>query len=121
MRAAQPASHYQRRKTFLFKDLTTCLHVFIKVDSTKRPFQPPYERPFQVLERNDKVFKVIIKGQPATVSIERVKSAHLENTITEEATGFSSQKPETTPSTSDVLRTYLGPKIKKTVTFAPPT
>lgn len=40
----------------------------------------PYEGPFKILNRNsDSVFRIIFKGQPADISIDRLKPAFLEN------------------------------------------
>ncbi|XP_071643032.1 uncharacterized protein [Temnothorax longispinosus] len=116
----KPTIHHQKEKVFLFKDLATCSHVFVRVDAVRRSLQPLYEGPYLVLERSDKVFKVSIKGQPTTVSIDRVKPAHLENNTLQEPT-VGSQPPDTSQqaSTSGTLRVYQGPKAKKIVTFAP--
>lgn len=69
----KPTTHHHKSKIFLFKDLTTCSHIFVRVDNIKKPLQPPYEDPYQIPERNNKVFKITIKGQPTTVSMDRIK------------------------------------------------
>ncbi|XP_036148420.1 uncharacterized protein LOC118647486 [Monomorium pharaonis] len=109
-------AHHGKKGIFLFRDLATCTHVFVRVDSSRRPLQPPYEGPFPVLEWNNKVFKVLIKGQPATISIDRVKPAHTESNALPSSTSLDqSQGP---PVISDAPKVYSSPK-KKTVTFAP--
>ncbi|XP_019883587.1 uncharacterized protein LOC109610110 [Camponotus floridanus] len=82
----------------------------LPVDSTKKPLQPSYEGPYPVF---DKVFKVAVKGQLITVSIERIKPAYLENGTRDS----TDPNLEANPSTSSTPKTYLGPKTKKTVTF----
>ena len=48
-------------------------------NSAHAPFMvmnaPPYEGPFPVVERNDKFFKVKIRGKDVNISIDRLKSA----------------------------------------------
>jgi cleavage and polyadenylation specificity factor subunit 1 len=41
-------------KVFVFKDLTTCSHVFIRHDGPKRPLQQPYSGPYRVIEGSAK-------------------------------------------------------------------
>lgn len=75
-----PTAHHVRPKTFTLKDLQSCTHVFIRIDSTKKPLDLPYEGPYEILERiSDKVFKVKIKGEPINISSERLKPAYLED------------------------------------------
>ena len=44
--------------------------------------QHPYEGPFHVLERNPKFFIINIGGKPNTVSVDRLKLAHLDISYT---------------------------------------
>ena len=59
------------------RDLLTATHVLIRTDSVKKGLQRPYEGPFRVLQRKDKFFTVELKGRPATISLDRLKAAHL--------------------------------------------
>lgn len=81
MRALKPtpAAHHGRRKTFCFKDLYACTHVFVRQENTrKETLDNPFSGPHRVIERiNDRVFTVDINGLPTNVSIERLKPAHL--------------------------------------------
>jgi len=43
--------------------LSNCTHVFICHDAVKKPLQPPYNGPFQVISRTDKHFTVEVKGK----------------------------------------------------------
>ncbi|XP_064461876.1 uncharacterized protein LOC135372067 [Ornithodoros turicata] len=63
---------------FVFKDIHTSTHVFIRNDATRAPLQPPYQGPFRVLQRTDRHFTVDIDGRHDTVSIERLKLAFLD-------------------------------------------
>ncbi|CAI9720437.1 Hypothetical predicted protein [Octopus vulgaris] len=42
------------------------------------PFQSPYDGPYQVVHPGDKTFQLLIGGRQATVSINRLKPAHLD-------------------------------------------
>ena len=47
-------------------------------DAVCRALQPPYGGPFEVIKRAAKFFVVLVNGQRHTISIDRVKTAHLE-------------------------------------------
>ena len=55
--------------------LSTCSHVFIRVDAVRRPLSPPYEGPFLVLARGPKTFTVEKSSKPYVVTIDRLKPA----------------------------------------------
>ncbi|KAK2578545.1 hypothetical protein KPH14_012574 [Odynerus spinipes] len=106
-----PAGHHQKSKTFVYEPLHTCTHVFIRVDSLRKPLEPPYKGPYPVLERiNEKVYKVKIKGNPQIVSVERLKPAFLERTPTLEENVSEVQPP---------TRTYSIKKVKFALDLRP--
>lgn len=73
-----PASrHSGRRSSFVFKDLATCTHVFLRDCTVGGSLKPAYTGPFQVLQRGDKVFTILVNGNSTTVSIDRVKPAYI--------------------------------------------
>jgi len=77
-----PAAHHHR-KPLLFTKI--CSLVFLRVDAVKKPLQPPYEGPYEVLERiSDVVFKIKIQGEAVTVSTERLKPAFIERCSVQE-------------------------------------
>lgn len=87
-----PTAHHNNRKPFLFRDLYNCTHVFVRVDSTRRPLDPPYTGPHRVVQRiSDQVFKVNIDGKDATISVNRLKPAYM------------AYQPETTPMNTNVV------------------
>jgi cleavage and polyadenylation specificity factor subunit 1 len=61
--------------------LKTCTHVFVRHDAVRSPLQRPYDGPFRVISRNDKVFQVDINGKLDSVTIDRLKPAHLEHNL----------------------------------------
>ena len=44
-----PVMRHGARKTFIFKELATSSHVFLRHDAVKGPLQSPYDGPFEVL------------------------------------------------------------------------
>ncbi|XP_076030161.1 uncharacterized protein LOC143018561 [Oratosquilla oratoria] len=48
LQPAQPRT--SPSKAFVNQDLDTCIHVFVRVDSVKKPFQPPYQDSFRVIQ-----------------------------------------------------------------------
>ena len=52
--------------------------VFIRRDSHRSPFQRPYEGPFKVLQSGDKTFTVDVSGRKETISVDRLKPAHID-------------------------------------------
>ena len=99
------------RNSRLFKDLATCTHVFVRVDAVKKSLQPPYNGPYRVLERKDKVFLLDIKGKRDTVSIDRLKVAYIDTDFVDEhiATHFPAVPPLPTSSSKKVVDVELFP------------
>ncbi|GBM20080.1 Transposon Ty3-I Gag-Pol polyprotein [Araneus ventricosus] len=69
--------HHGQHSVFVSKDLSSFSHVFLRTDALKKGLQPPYEGPFQVLDRNEKIFKINRNGKELTVNIDRVKPAYV--------------------------------------------
>jgi len=101
-----PATHHRKNKSFYYQHLDSCTHVFVRVDSIKKPLETPYEGPFQIIRRiTDRVYEIDYKGQATTISIERLKPAFFEATSDNQDPihkTFENQPPP--------LRTYQGPK-----------
>ena len=57
--------------------LSSCSHVFLRVDAVRRPLVPLYLGPFPVLSRTDKTFDLLQHGKTTSVSIDRLKPAFL--------------------------------------------
>ncbi|GBM92792.1 hypothetical protein AVEN_117489-1 [Araneus ventricosus] len=69
--------HHGQRSVFVSKDLSSCSHVFLRTDALRKGLQSPYEGPFQVLDRHEKLFKINKNGKELTVNIDRVKPAYV--------------------------------------------
>ena len=71
----QPTNNYGN----IPKGLATATHVFICQDIVHKPLQPQYNGPFLVVKRMDKHYTIDINDQRDTVSINRLKPAHLDD------------------------------------------
>ncbi|KAL0851027.1 hypothetical protein ABMA28_006919 [Loxostege sticticalis] len=76
-----PASRHTEPSTFIFKDLSTVSHVFLRDDTVRRPLQPPYTGPHPITNRSPdgKTLTICIKGKNCTVSVDRVKPAFVDH------------------------------------------
>ncbi|GFX14716.1 transposon Tf2-8 polyprotein [Trichonephila clavipes] len=76
----KPPKHHGKRLVFIHPGLLEATHVFLRRDMLRRPLQQPYDGPFKVLQRKDKVFFLDINGKRVSVSIDRCKPAFFLNT-----------------------------------------
>ncbi|GFW86883.1 hypothetical protein TNCV_2810381 [Trichonephila clavipes] len=76
----KPPKHHGKRPVFIHPGLLEATHVFLRLDMLRRPLQQPYDGPFKVLQRKDKVFFLHINGKRVSVSIDRCKPAFFFNT-----------------------------------------
>lgn len=91
--------------------MNTCTHVFLRIDSVKRPLEQPYEGPYKIIERiSDFVFRIDHKGQSMEVSTDRLKPTFHERQLENIQSGNA--------NTSPAPRTYPGPKTQRHVYFA---
>lgn len=113
-----PASHHSNSlKTFIFKDLSTASHVFLRDDTVGGSLKPAYSGPFAVVTRGDKVFKIIVKGKPVTVSIDRIKPAYMlhdTNTTDNSSPHTLTHIHHHSPSIDHQILPHSDEKIRKT-------
>ncbi|CAH8649718.1 unnamed protein product [Schistosoma guineensis] len=108
MRTLPPVStRIQHRQVALPRELSTCSHVFIRVDSVRKPSQQPYEGPFHVIARHENTFKVDRYGRVEIVSIDRLKPAHVDDSALSGNLRFNARpiKP------SGILKSSSGPTL----------
>ncbi len=86
-----------QRSVYISPALSTCSHVFIRHDAVRKPLHQSYDRPYKVLNREDKHFVVDINGHHDTVSLDRLKPSHREHPL---ATLDMPPCEETHPSSS---------------------
>ncbi|GAB1865901.1 Integrase catalytic domain-containing protein [Camponotus japonicus] len=70
-----PVTRHGTKRTFIFKELSSSPYVFLRHDAARGPSQPPYDGPYEVIERGDKNFVIKIKGKNVRVTIDRLKPA----------------------------------------------
>ena len=71
--------HLTQSQGKVVEGLSTATHVFLQHDAVRKPLQPPYDGPYQVLKRTNKHFTLSIKGRHDTVSVDHLKPAHLDH------------------------------------------
>ncbi|CAH4034451.1 unnamed protein product [Pieris brassicae] len=76
-----PVMRHGKAKTFVHKDLKQATSVFLRQEAVRKSLKPPYSGPYKVLDRTDKTMRIEMDGKTTTVSIDRVKPAHI---LTEE-------------------------------------
>ncbi|GFS98653.1 retrovirus-related Pol polyprotein from transposon 412 [Trichonephila clavipes] len=69
--------HHGQHTIFVSKDLVACSHIFLRIDSLRKGLQPPYDDPYKVIDRKEKVFRILRHGKEVSVSIDRLKHAHI--------------------------------------------
>ncbi|KAH9586005.1 hypothetical protein MS3_00007070 [Schistosoma haematobium] len=109
MRTLPPVStRIQHRQVALPRELSTCSHVFIRVDSVRKPLQQPYEGPFRVIARHEKTFKVDRHGRVEIVSIDRLKPAHVDDSALSDNLRFNARPSK---PASGILKPSSGPTL----------
>ena len=73
-------SQHGSTSTNMPPELTNCLYVFLRQDSHRRPLAAPIEGPFKILQQGAKSFQIDIGGRTETVSVDRLKPAHVDIT-----------------------------------------
>ena len=106
-----PPRDTQQHNIFQFKEIATCTHVFLRRIAIAPPLTAPYDGPYKVVARSARVMKILVKGKVETVSLDRVKPAHLE---CEPTTGTTKQrktpnKPKRSTATRTSSRNPQGP------------
>nr|XP_054761215.1 uncharacterized protein LOC129267593 [Lytechinus pictus] len=103
-------------------DLQDCSHVFIRCDAVRPSLQPQYDGPYRVVSRTPKFFILDVKGKNDSVSVDRLKVAHLPSTTSMDNSflhhaSFSSL-PTPTTSTPPVRTTRSGRRVHFPARFA---
>lgn len=76
--APVPTSQHRLHASSVPKELFLCQYVFIRRDAHRSALQHPYEGPYKVISPGQKVFIIDRGGKAETVSIDRLKPAHLD-------------------------------------------
>ncbi|GFX23698.1 laminin subunit beta-1 [Trichonephila clavipes] len=90
----KPPKHHGKRPVFIHPGLLEATHVFLRRDMLRRPLQQPYDGPFKVLQRKDKVFSLTSMNEtPATV--EPNSTASTPATVESDPTASTPTQPST--------------------------
>ena len=98
---AVPPRRSSTRIVHVPPDLFTQSHVFVRRDSVRSPLQSPYDGPYRIISRTNKFFAIDVKGKQQIISIDRLKSAHLDSHIDVSRTSPPSSPTQPTPSAPD--------------------
>lgn len=91
-------AHHGKIQPYSQPELATCTHVFVRIDAVKRPLVQPYEGPFEVVKRTNKVFKIKRDGKIISISKDRLKAAHIPFSPSTQPTTFKQPPALTTRS-----------------------
>ena len=101
------------RLTHVSNTLLLCTHVFVRVDCVRKPLQQPYNGPYPVVHRTAKHFKVNIDGRNDTISLDRLKPAHMEETAPTPPVQPPMSTPPTTTTTTSAPAQKTAPRITR--------
>lgn len=105
-------SRHCKNKTFVFKDLAKTSHVFLRDDTIRGSLRPAYTGPHAVMERTDKVYKIMLNGKPVTVSIDRLKPAYILEQNEETRIPHETQEKETSREDDTQRQTKSGRRVR---------
>ncbi|GFY29254.1 pol polyprotein [Trichonephila clavipes] len=90
-----PTSLHGRKTVFVHPELSQCTHVFLRHNAIRKPLQSPYDGPFAITKRSEKLIILQRQGKEICVSIDRVKPAFmLSDTIESNQPSFIPQSKE---------------------------
>ncbi len=102
---ATPTRLSPRPNIHISDTLLSASHVFVRRDAVRTPLHQPYDGPYRIITRFHKYFTLQIKGRQDTVSIDRLKRAHLERDL------ITTPPPTTLTSTSILSATECHKRI----------
>ncbi|XP_046384980.1 uncharacterized protein LOC124155306 [Ischnura elegans] len=108
----RPAARHGTRHAFIYKDLPSASHVFVRHDASHGALQAPYNGPYKVLQRDGKTYKVRLPNRDANIAIDRLKPAYItseEPIIPEERSEILIPTTRRQPSTQVLPSTSIPP------------
>ena len=114
LRPTPTSTHRPEIPTVIPDELLQCPFVLIRREGYKPPLIPPYDGPFQVLERSDKFFRIKLGEREDKISIDLLKPAIIPNNATP-GSPKKRGRPRKAPDTSKVpssipLQNRAGPQ-----------
>lgn len=110
LKPTQTPKHGQRT-FFVHPALPEAQFVFVRHDAVKKPLQPPYDGPYKVLQRNDKVYTLLVRGKKQHISIDRLKPA-FGISMNQAETPISIKHTEIADKTDQTITTRSGRRVK---------
>lgn len=117
-----PSKVRNSRTLFVHKELNNCEYVFIRNDAVRKPLVPPYNGPYRVLSRSNKIYTIQLPKSKVNVSIDRLKPAFILNDQCpcDEYTANVSKQSEIESNINDkdkIKTTKSGRKVRMPVRF----
>ena len=104
-----PASRHAAPFTFIFKDLATASHIFLRQGVLRGAPKAPYVSPYRFLHRGDKTYTIDVHVAATKVSIDCLKPAYVLHVNTESTLPLAIPSSITTRSGRRVgFPDYLG-------------
>ncbi|XP_033213907.1 uncharacterized protein K02A2.6-like [Belonocnema kinseyi] len=104
-----PVAQKYKRNVFVFKELKSCSHVFLRVNARKS-VERSYTDPHKILNRTlDRVYEIKVKGFPCQIFIKNIKPAYFVREEIGNLLQLDSSGSEST-NVNTVIRTYSRPK-----------
>ena len=75
-----------QQRPFVSSDLSRCTHVFVQQDAVCRTLEQPYHGPHKAVKHGAKTFTVDVNGKQEVVSLDHLKPAHIEDSVTIDVT-----------------------------------
>ncbi|XP_046407466.1 uncharacterized protein LOC124172105 [Ischnura elegans] len=72
----RPAARHGTRHAFIFKNLPSASHVFVRHDASLCALQSPYKGPYKVQQRDSKIIKVRLPNRDVHIAIARLRPAY---------------------------------------------
>lgn len=73
----QEIKRHGQAATFIFHDMKTASHAFMRKESLGGTLQPPYEGPYKIIKKGEKVVTLHRNSKDINVSIDRLKPAYI--------------------------------------------
>ncbi|XP_045778797.1 uncharacterized protein LOC123876533 [Maniola jurtina] len=73
-----PVARHGQRSSFMFEDLKTCTHVWLRDDTVRPSLHPPYNGPYKVVRRTEKNCTILVGPREVVVRVDRLKPAYID-------------------------------------------
>lgn len=73
--------HTNNLQPYVPPNIQTCKYAYLRNDSVKASHVKPYDGPYEIIRRNDKIITLKIKNRQVAISLDRVKPAFLDENM----------------------------------------